>query len=30
MRQTFNGAIVAPTYSADVFPKLKGKGIDEF
>jgi hypothetical protein len=27
---TFNGTSVAPTYSADVVPKLKGKGIDGF
>jgi hypothetical protein len=27
---TFSGTSVAPTYSADVVPKLKGKDIDEF
>jgi hypothetical protein len=27
---TFNGAIFAPTYSADMVPKFKGKGIDGF
>jgi len=30
LTSTFNGSSVASTKSADVAPKVKGKGIDEF